>query len=282
MTGRVVITGIGLITPVGLNRKSTWSSLMKGESGVDYITSFDAEGFETRIAAEILDFERRRNSRAARSEKTGPLLPIGLRQHSRGSGPGGTRHVVAKPRSRRSAGRKRRRRDYHAFEPVRRLARRGPRRVSPFLIPMMLSDMASGQVSMMIGAKGPNFNTVSACASGADAIGEGAEMIRRGRVDVAVAGGSEAAICPIGLAGFSACMALSKRNDDPTGASRPFDAGRDGFVLGEGAGVMVLEDYEHARSRGATVLAEFAGYGSTSDAFHVTQPTRRARARPGQ
>jgi 3-oxoacyl-[acyl-carrier-protein] synthase II len=137
---------------------------------------------------------------------------------------------------------------------------------------MMLPDMASGQVSMLIGAKGPNFSTVSACATGADSIGEAAEMIRRGRVDVAFAGGSEAAICPIGIAGFNSCMALSTRNDEPKAASRPFDAGRDGFVLGEGAGILVLESYEHAESRGATILAELAGYGSTSDAHHVTQP----------
>ena len=152
------------------------------------------------------------------------------------------------------------------------LLERGPTRVSPFLVPMMLPDMASGQVSMMLGAKGPNYSTVSACATGADSIGEAAEMIIRGRADVAIAGGTEAAICPIGVAGFNSCMALSKRNDDPQGASRPFDAGRDGFVLGEGSGVIVLESLEHAEKRGAKVLAEFAGYGASSDAHHVTQP----------
>jgi 3-oxoacyl-[acyl-carrier-protein] synthase II len=137
---------------------------------------------------------------------------------------------------------------------------------------MMLSDMASGQVSMLVGAKGPNFSTVSACATGADSIGEAAEMIKRGRVDVALAGGTEAAICPIGVAGFNSCMALSTRNDDPRAASRPFDAGRDGFVLGEGAGLLVLESLEHAQKRGAKILVELAGYGATSDAHHVTQP----------
>jgi 3-oxoacyl-[acyl-carrier-protein] synthase II len=137
---------------------------------------------------------------------------------------------------------------------------------------MMLGDMASGQVSMMIGAKGPNFSTVSACATGADSIGEALEMVRRGRIDVAVAGGTEAAICPIGVAGFNACMALSTRNDDPQGASRPFDSGRDGFVLGEGAGLLVLESLKHAEKRGANILAELVGYGASSDAFHVTQP----------
>ena len=152
------------------------------------------------------------------------------------------------------------------------MQKKGPTRVSPFLVPMMLPDMAAGQVSMMIGAKGPNFSIVSACATGADSIGEAAEMIRRGRVDAAIAGGTEAAICPIGVAGFNSCMALSARNDDPKAASRPFDAGRDGFVLGEGAGVLVIESEEHAKDRGATIIAELAGYGSSSDAHHVTQP----------
>jgi len=139
-------------------------------------------------------------------------------------------------------------------------------------VPMMLGDMASGQVSMMIGAKGPNFSTVSACATGTDSIGEALEMIRRGRADVIVAGGTEAAVCPIGIAGFNSCMALSTRNDDPQAASRPFDTGRDGFVLGEGAGLLVLESLDHAEKRGAKVMAELVGYGASSDAHHVTQP----------
>jgi 3-oxoacyl-[acyl-carrier-protein] synthase II len=152
------------------------------------------------------------------------------------------------------------------------LREKGPTRVSPFLIPMMLTDLAGGQVSMLIGAKGPNFAVVSACATGADSIGEAKAMIERGDIDVAIAGGTEAGVCEIAVAGFSACMALSKNNDDPQGASRPFDAERDGFVLGEGAGVLVLESIEHAMARGAEPLAELAGYGATSDAFHVTQP----------
>jgi 3-oxoacyl-[acyl-carrier-protein] synthase II len=152
------------------------------------------------------------------------------------------------------------------------LLNKGPKRVSPFLVPMMLGDMASGQVSMMIGAKGPNFSTVSACATGTDSIGEALEMIRRGRADVVIAGGTEAAVCEIGVAGFNSCMALSTRNENPQAASRPFDSGRDGFVLGEGAGLVVLESFEHAEKRGANVLAELAGYGASSDAHHVTQP----------
>ncbi|MDA1298203.1 MAG: beta-ketoacyl-ACP synthase II [Chloroflexi bacterium] len=269
---RVVVTGIGLVTPLGLDRKSTWKALLNGESGIDYISSFDAEGFTSRIAAEVKGFEpsgllgkkeARRLDRFTQFACVSTLEALdhaGIKMENEdpdrvaviiGSGVGGIITIT----------------DQHTI-----LQQRGPSRISPFLVPMMLSDMASGQVSMMIGAKGPNFSIVSACATGADSIGEAAEMIRRGRIDVAIAGGAEAAICPIGVAGFNSCMALSTRNDDPTHASRPFDAGRDGFVLGEGAGVLVIESEEHARARGATIVAELAGYGATSDAHHVTQP----------
>ena len=149
---------------------------------------------------------------------------------------------------------------------------RGPSRVSPFLIPMMIADMASGHLSIRLGAKGPNFCTVSACSSGADAIGESAEIILRGEADAMIAGGTEAAIVPIGVAGFASAGALSKRNDEPQKASRPFDAHRDGFILGEGAAVLVLEDLEHATARGVPVMAELTGYGATADANHITQP----------
>ena len=152
------------------------------------------------------------------------------------------------------------------------LGKRGPNRISPFLVPMMLPDMASGQVSMLIGAKGPNYSTVSACSSAADTIGQAFEAIRRGDVDTALAGGSEAAVCPIGVAGFNACHALSKRNDAPEKASRPFDADRDGFVLGEGGAVLMLESLDSAIERGAEPVAEITGYGSTADAYHITQP----------
>jgi 3-oxoacyl-[acyl-carrier-protein] synthase II len=272
MTKRVVVTGIGLVTPIGTDRKSTWKNLLAGKSGIDHISSFDSEGFDTRIAAEVKNFdpegilgrkEARRLDRFTQLACAASLeamqdsgLDITTEDSDRfavliGSGVGGIITIT----------------DQHKI-----LLERGPTRVSPFLVPMMLPDMASGQVSMMIGAKGPNYSTVSACATGADSIGEAAEMIIRGRVDVAIAGGTEAAICPIGVAGFNSCMALSKRNDDPQAASRPFDAGRDGFVLGEGAGVLVLESLEHAEKRGAHILAEFAGYGASSDAHHVTQP----------
>jgi 3-oxoacyl-[acyl-carrier-protein] synthase II len=272
MTDRVVVTGIGLVTPVGSDRKSTWDGLLAGRSGIDYISLFDSEGYTSRIAAEVNGFDAAdllgrkvakrldRFSQFAAVASLEALEDAGIDMATEdpdrvgvliGSGVGGIITIT---------------------EQYNVLLEKGPKRVSPFLVPMMLGDMASGQVSMMIGAKGPNFSTVSACATGADSIGEALEMIRRGRADVVIAGGTEAAICEIGVAGFNSCMALSTRNDDPQGASRPFDSERDGFVLGEGAGVLILESIEHAEKRGANVLAELAGYGASSDSHHVTQP----------
>ena len=272
MTDRVVVTGIGLVTPVGLNSESTWNSLVEGRSGIDYISLFDAEGYESRIAGEVDEFDattalgRKEVKRLDRFSQFACVAAIEALEHANlnmekedadrvgvliGSGVGGIITIT----------------DQHKI-----LLQKGPKRVSPFLVPMMLGDMASGQVSMMIGAKGPNFSTVSACATGADSIGEALEMIRRGRADVVIAGGTEAAVCEIGVAGFNSCMALSTRNEDPQGASRPFDSDRDGFVLGEGAGLLVLESLEHAQQRGANILAEMSGYGASSDAHHVTQP----------
>ena len=272
MTDRVVVTGIGLVTPVGLNSESTWNSLVEGRSGIDYISLFDAEGYESRIAGEVDNFDasaalgRKEAKRLDRFSQFACVAALEALEHANlnmekedadrvgvliGSGVGGIITIS----------------DQHKI-----LLKRGPKRVSPFLVPMMRGDMASGQVSMMIGAKGPNFSTVSACATGADSIGEALEMIRRGRADVVIAGGTEAAICEIGVAGFNSCMALSTRNEDPQGASRPFDSDRDGFVLGEGAGLLVLESLEHAEKRGANILAEMSGYGASSDAHHVTQP----------
>ena len=272
MTERVVVTGVGLITPVGVDRATTWKSLVDGKSGIDQIQSLDTEGFESRIAGEIPEFdplerlERKASRRLDRFSQFACVASLeameqaGLNMEKEdatrvgvliGSGVGGIITLSTQ------------------FDVLRE---KGPTRVSPFLIPMMLTDLAGGQVSMLIGAKGPNFAVVSACATGADSIGEAKAMIERGDIDVAIAGGTEAGVCEIAVAGFSACMALSKNNDDPQGASRPFDAERDGFVLGEGAGVLVLESIEHAMARGAEPLAELAGYGATSDAFHVTQP----------
>ena len=269
---RVVVTGVGIVSPLGLDAGSTWKNLLAGKSGVDQITSFDAEGYGTTIAAEVKDFDpdsivgrkqARRMDRFVQLGSAAALEAIGAAEFAvtpdnqtrvsvmMASGIGGLITLESQ---------------------IGVLGNRGPNRVSPFLVPMMLPDMASGQISMLLGAKGPNYSTVSACSSAADTIGQAFEALRRGDADVAVAGGSEAAVCPIGVAGFNACHALSKRNDEPERASRPFDAERDGFVMGEGGAALVLETLEHAVARGAEPIAELSGYGSTADAHHITQP----------
>ena len=269
---RIVVTGIGLVSPIGLTADATWESLVAGRSGVGRITAFDPEGFETTIAAEVPDFdptnymdrkEARRADRfsqfaiAAAREALGQadLLheePLGERVSSLiASGVGG---IIT------------------LSEQYDVLREKGPKRISPFLVPMMLIDMAGGNVSITFGARGPSFATVSACASGADAIGSGMDLIRKGVIDVAICGGSEAPICPIAVAGFNSAGALSRNNEVPEAASRPFDAQRDGFIIGEGGAVLVIERLEHALERGATPIVEISGYGVTSDASHITQP----------
>ncbi|MSQ13632.1 MAG: beta-ketoacyl-[acyl-carrier-protein] synthase II [Dehalococcoidia bacterium] len=271
-TRRVVVTGIGMVTPLGLDTPSTWHALLAGKSGIAPITAFDPSGFETRIAGEVKGFdpttvmdrkEARRTDRftqfaiaASRQALGQASLKITQANAERvavviGSGVGG---IVTLSQQ---------------YDVLRE---KGPTRVSPFLMPMMLADMAPGQVSIALGAKGPNFGVVSACASGADSVGQAYEMLRRGEADAALCGGAEAPICPIGVAGFNACMALSKRNEEPERASRPFDAQRDGFVMAEGAGVLLIEGLDHALARGAVPLAELVGYGATSDAHHITSP----------
>ncbi|MCH9009703.1 MAG: beta-ketoacyl-ACP synthase II [Chloroflexi bacterium] len=272
MTSRIVITGIGIISPGGLNRATTWKNLLAGKSGIGHITSFDTEGFRTTIAAEVKGFDpegtlgKKQARRMDRFTQLGAVASLEAVEHSNikivpenaerigvmiTSGIGGLMTLS---------------------EQMIVLQERGASRVSPFLVPMMMPDMASGQVSMMLGAKGPNYAVVSACSSGADAIGLAFEAIRRGDADVVLAGGAEAAICPIGVAGFNSCHALSTRNDEPQKASRPFDSNRDGFVLGEGAAVLVLESLDHAVGRDAEPLGEIVGYGATADAYHITQP----------
>ena len=272
MKNRVVVTGIGIVSPLGLDRQSTWHNLVAGKSGVAPITSFDTEGYRTTIAAEVKGFDaaafvgRKEARRMDRFVQLGAVAALEAVEHAGlkvtadnctrvsvmiASGIGG---IIT------------------LSEQVGVLGSRGPSRISPFLVPMMLPDMASGQVSIMLGAKGPNYSTVSACSSGTDSIGQALEVLQEGDADVVLAGGAEAAICPIGVAGFNACQALSTRNDDPKGASRPFDAERDGFVMGEGAAVIVMETLQSAVKRGATPLVEIVGYGSTADANHITQP----------
>ena len=272
MTKEVVITGIGMISPVGNTIDASWNNLINGNSGIDVIKSFDTSEMETKIAGEIKDFnpidligkkESRRMDRfsqlaivASQEALNSAQLNIDETNEHRvsvmiSSGIGGIITIS---------------------EQIDILRDKGPSRISPFLVPMMLPDMASSQVSMKFGAKGPNFAIVSACASGGDSIGIASEFIKSNRVDIVLAGGSEAAICPIGIAGFNACHALSKNNSSPKQASKPFDNNRDGFVLSEGAGVLVLESRESANKRGVNILATLAGYGSSADANHITQP----------
>ena len=269
---RVVITGMGAVSPLGLDVASLWQGITAGRSGIGPITRFATDGFETTFAGEVRGFdpltvldrkEARRTDRAIQyalaaaaeairsselhitpenGERVGVII---------GSGIGGIETLS---------------------EGFATLGSRGPSRISPFLVPMMLPDMPAGMVSIRHGAKGPNYAPVSACATSGHAIGEAAAIIRRGDADVVIAGGTEAPIVPIAVAGFSSARALSTRNDDPEHASRPFDATRDGFVMGEGAGILVVERLEHAQERGAPILAELVGYAATADAYHITMP----------
>ena len=272
MSNRVMVTGIGVIGPVGLDRETTWKNLLAGKSGIDRIASFDPEGFTTTIAAEVKDFvpenyvDRKQARRMDRFSQFAAAATQEAMEHSGVKvGPENSERTSVMISSGIGG-------IITLSEQLGVMHTKGPTRVSPFLVPMMMPDMASGQVSMMVGAKGPNYITVSACSSGGDAIGMAYEAIVRGEVDVVLAGGAEAAICPIGVAGFNACHALSRRNDEPQQASRPFDAQRDGFVLGEGAAVLVLESMDSVIGRDATPIAELVGYAATADAHHITQP----------
>ena len=270
---RVYITGIGVISPLGLDLDSTWDGIANGKSGVDFLTAFDAEGFDTRFGAEVKGFDpetyldrkdARRMDRFAQFAAVAAQQACGqagLSPNSDdpyrvavviGSGIGGISTLS---------------------QQFAVLNERGPRRVSPFLIPMMLGDMASAQVSMITGSMGANYCLVSSCSSGADAMGQAWEMVRTGREDIVLAGGTEAPLVPVSVAGFNALRALSRRNDSPAEASRPFDIERDGFVMGEGAAVFVMESGASAARRGVKPLAELRGYAATSDAHHLTEPS---------
>ncbi|MFC1951890.1 beta-ketoacyl-ACP synthase II [Chloroflexota bacterium] len=269
---RVVVTGAGILCPLGMNVSATWDGLISGKSGIDYITLFDTESFETKIAGEVKGFEpvdyisrkhARHMDRFAQLAVAASLQALeqsGIQINSTnqdstgiviGSGIGGLTTL---------------------FEQSKILVERGPDRVSPFLIPMMIADIAAAQVSIVLGIKGPNLCTVSACSSGSDSIGAAYEIIKRGDAQVMIAGGSEAIINPIGISAFNALKALSTRNSEPQLASRPFDIERDGFIISEGAGIFVMENLAHAQKRGANILAEIIGYGASGDAYHITQP----------
>ncbi len=276
MSDRVVVTGIGMVSPLGLDLMSTWQGLKEGRSGVDYITAFETEGFDTTFGAEVKGFDPGNyldRKEARRMDRFVQLAIAAARE--------AVKHAALDIRDENAA-------DIGVIvgsgigglitlsDQMSVLAQRGPSRISPFLVPMMISNMAAGQISILLGPKGPNFATVSACSSGADAIGEAYEVIKRGDAKVVLTGGAEAPFCPIGVAAFNAARALSTRNHDPHHASRPFDAERDGFVMGEGAAILVIEDEGHARARGAPMLGEVAGYGATADAYHITQPAEEA------
>ena len=272
MTIRVVVTGLGCISPLGNNWPATWKNLLAGKSGVSNITHFDTSAYKTRIAAEVKDFdpmslfgnkEARRMDRFTQFAMASSLeaversgLKINKNNSDRvgvviGTGIGGIGTLL---------------------EQQAILDQRGPDRVSPFLVPMMLADSAPGMVALNLGVRGPNMAIITACATGTNVIGEAFEMIRRGAADVIIAGGSESSIIPIAIAGMSSMTALSTKNDDPERASRPFDLNRDGFVMGEGAAILILESLESALSRKAKILAEIGGYGTSDDAFHISSP----------
>jgi 3-oxoacyl-[acyl-carrier-protein] synthase II len=260
-----------MIPALGHNACANWDSLVAARSGVARITLFDPTGYDSQVAGEVKDFDPSAymdRKEARRADRVTQFAFVAANEALKQSGfePGPDQTNMAVIIGTAIGGITTLMSEYDT------LREKGPSRVSPFLMPMMLSDMTSGQLSIKLGAKGVNYSLISACASGADSIGEAANIIRRGDADIALAGGTEAAITPIAMAGFSAAKALTTSNNDPASASRPFDLTRDGFVMGEGAGVLVLEAEEHALARGATILAELAGYGATSDAFHITMP----------
>lgn len=269
---RVVVTGLGCISPVGNNVEDTWASLLAGKSGAGKITHFDASRHKTQFAAEVKGFDGAAlfGPRDARKMDRFTQFAIAATQEALnqsglkideanrdrvgvviGTGIGGIGTLL---------------------EQAEVMRERGPERVSPFLVPMMISDSAPGMLAIRCGARGPNMALATACASGNNAIGEALEMIRRGAADVMIAGASEAALVPVAMAGMNVMTALSTRNDDPQAASRPFDRDRDGFLMGEGAGILILESLEHAQGRGASILAEVKGYGTTDDAHHISAP----------
>ncbi|HYY58931.1 MAG TPA: beta-ketoacyl-ACP synthase II [Pyrinomonadaceae bacterium] len=272
MKRRVVVTGLGLITPVGNSVADTWAALMAGRSGVDFIKKFDTEKFPVRFAAEIKDFDPLNYVEKKEARKMGAFIHYAIAAADEAVKDSGLRiddENAEQVGTYISSGIG----DFWAIEREHtKLLNDGPGRVSPFFIPSAIVNLAAGQVSIRHGAKGPNSATATACSAGAHAIGDSFKIIQRGDADVMICGGAESAITPMSVAGFAAMRALSTRNDDPLRASRPFERDRDGFVIGEGAGLLILEELETARRRGARIYAELVGYGMTADAFHITMP----------
>ncbi len=269
---RVVVTGMGVVTPLGHGLSEYWQNLIQGKSGVDTITKFDPAGYVTKIAGEVKDF----SAEDCMEKKEARHMDL-FTQYAIAAAEKAVQHAelnfdaVHKDRagvivSSGIGG-------METFQnQTRTLLEKGPRRISPFFIPMLITDIAPGHISIRYGLRGPNFSTVSACASSSHAIGEAFRNIQRGDADVMITGGAEATVTPLGIAGFNAMKALSTRNEEPQKASRPFDKDRDGFVMGEGSGIIVIEKLEHALDRGAHIYAEIAGVGYTADAYHITAP----------
>jgi len=274
MKRRIVITGVGMITPLGSGTDKSWKGLIEGRSAIRKITHFDPEGYPCQIAAEVPDFEIDKYIDTKDQKKMDRFIHLGLAAATlamedsglviteanadrvgviTGSGVGGLPAI-------------------ERYEKI--LLEKGPKKVSPFFIPMTIINLTAGHISIRFGAKGPNSAIATACASGTHAIGDAYKMIQNGFADAMICGGTEAVITPLGIAGFTSMKALSTRNDEPEKSSRPFDRDRDGFVMGEGAGILVLEELEHARNRGAKIYAEIVGYGLNSDAYHITSPSQ--------
>jgi 3-oxoacyl-[acyl-carrier-protein] synthase II len=272
-TRRVVVTGIGLVSSLGIGTDANWAALSAGRSGVETITKFDASQFATQIAGEVRGFDPLRYIEKKDVKKMDVFIQYAIAASQFAMDDSGvpiTKENAARVGVFIASG-------IGGFTTIERehkaLLEGGPRKISPFFIPSAIINLAAGQVSIRFGAKGPNSSTCTACSASAHAIGDAFEIIRRGDADVMIAGGSEAAITPMGIGGFGALRALSTRNDEPSRASRPFDKDRDGFVVGEGAGVVILEEYESARRRGARIYAELVGYGMSADAYHITAPS---------
>jgi len=274
---RVVVTGVGLVSPVGVGTEVTWQALLRGQSGISDITLFEPSGFSCRIAGEVKGFTPEDFIERKEIKKMGRFIQFAL---------AASEFAMKQARLDMTVEDAEKVGVYvgsgiGAFEVIERehskLLASGPNRVSPFFITATIANLAAGQISIRYGATGPNLTCATACTTGAHAIGESFRVLQRGDADVMIAGGSEAAVTPLSVAGFAAMRALSTRNDDPATASRPWDRGRDGFVVGEGAGVLLLEEYEHAVKRGAAILAELVGYAANSDAYHTNAPPEDGR-----
>jgi len=272
LSRRVVVTGVGLLTPLGIGTEASWEAIKAGKSGIGPITQFDASAFSCRIAGEVKDFDPARYIEKKEIKKMGRFIQFAIAAAECALAASG---LKVAPEFAENVG------VYigsgiGGFEVIERehqtLLEQGPRRISPFFIPATIINLASGYVSIRSGAKGPNSATATACTTSAHSIGDSFRLIQRGEADAMICGGTEACITPMGIGGFAAMRALSTRNDEPERASRPWDRDRDGFVVGEGAGILVLEELEFARRRGARILAEIVGYGMSADAFHVTSP----------